>query len=96
MDLSDRWPTLNELCQCAAKLARLEVWAFGSMLWSDQPHDLDVLIIYNDRANVVALRDMGLWEVTVPTMDIIAMTPDEEYHYQFIKVTGALRLHPPA
>jgi len=66
------------------------------MLWSDRPHDLDVPIAYNDRADLLALRDMGLWEVTAPTVDIIAMMPDEEYHYQFIEVTGALRLRPPA
>jgi predicted nucleotidyltransferase len=95
MDLRDRWPTLDELCRYAERFPGLEVWAFGSMLRSDRPHDLDVLIVYNDRADVVALRDMGLWEVTVPMVDIIAMTPDEEYHYQFIEVTGALRLHPP-
>jgi hypothetical protein len=96
MDLKDRWPILNELCRCAEKLPELEVWAFGSMLRSNRPHDLDVLIVYNDRAQLSALRDMGLWEVTAPTVDIIAMTPDEEYHYQFTTATGALRLHPPA
>lgn len=94
MDLKDRWPILDELCMCAEKFPGLEVWAFGSMLQSDRPHDLDVLIIYNHRADLVALRDMGLWEVTAPPVEIIAMTPDEEHHYQFIKVTGALRLHP--
>jgi hypothetical protein len=39
---------------------------------------------------------MGLWEVTVPPVDIIAMTPDEEDHYQFIAITDARLLHPPA
>jgi hypothetical protein len=96
MDLKDRWPVLDELCRCAERFPGLEVWAFGSMLRSDTPHDLDILIVYNDRADVVALRDMSLWEVTAPAVDIIAMTPNEEYHYQFIEMTGALRLHPAA
>ena len=95
MDLKNRWPILNELCRCADRFPGLEVWAFGSMRRSDRPHDLDVLIVYDDREDLNALRDMGLWEVTAPTVEIIAMTPDEEHHYQFIKRTGALRLHPP-
>lgn len=66
------------------------------MLRSERPNDLDVLIIYDNRADVTALRNMVLWEVSVPTVDIIAMTPDEEHHYQFIKITGAVRLSPPA
>jgi hypothetical protein len=96
MELREQWPTLDELCRCAERFPRLEVWGFGSMLRSERPHDLDVLIVYSNRADVLALRDMGLWEVTLPTVDIIAMTPDEVDHYQFIEVTGALRLHPPA
>lgn len=96
MDLRDRWPILDELCRCAARIPGLEVWAFGSMLRSDTPSDLDILIVYNERIDVDALRDMGLWELAIPAVDILAMTPDEEHHYQFITVTGALRLHPPA
>lgn len=93
MDLSDRWPILDELCRCADNFPELEVWAFGSMLRSKRPSDLDVLIIYEARSDLAALRDMVLWEVTVPPVDIIAMTPDEEKHYQFIKITGAQLLH---
>ena len=63
------------------------------MLRSKSPSDLDVLIIYEVRSDLTALRDMVLWEVTVPPVDIIAMTPDEEKHYQFIKITGAQLLH---
>jgi hypothetical protein len=63
------------------------------MLRSDAPRDLDVLIVYKSRADVVALREMGLWEVTVPPVDVIAMTSDEEDHYRFIEITGAIRLH---
>jgi len=96
MGLKDRWPILNELCQCADLFPELELWAFGSMLLPRRPNDLDVLIIYKNRCDVVALRDMGLWEVSAPPVDIIAMTPDEENHYQFIKITNAQRLHPPA
>jgi predicted nucleotidyltransferase len=96
MDLRDHWPTLDELCRCARNFPDVEVWAFGSMLRSENPNDLDVLIIYKDRNDVIALRGMGLWEVTLPPVDIMAMTPDEEHHYQFIKITNARRLHPPA
>ncbi len=84
----------GELIRCAARFPRLQVWAFGSALRSDQPNDLDVLIIYHDRAEVDELRNMGWWEISVPPLDIIAMTPDEEEHYGFITETGAVCLHP--
>lgn len=96
MELKARWPILDELCRCADRCSGLDVWAFGSMMWSESPSDLDVLIIYKNRDDLMTLRDMGLWEVTLPPVDIIAMTSDEESHYQFIKVTDAQRLHPPA
>lgn len=96
MDLRKRWPILDELCRCAERFSTMQVWAFGSMLRFDNPRDLDVLVIYNDRADVVAIRDMGFWEVAIPVVDLIAMTPDEERHYRFIETTGALRLHPEA
>jgi hypothetical protein len=96
MDLRERWPSLDKLCRCAERYPTIELWAFGSMLRSHTPRDLDVLVIYNYRPDVIAMRAMGLWEVTIPRMDIIAMTPDEEQHYGFIKLTGAIRLHPAA
>jgi predicted nucleotidyltransferase len=94
--LIGRWPVLDELCRCAESLHRLEVWVFGSMLRSDKPRDLDVLVIYNDPVDLATLRRMGWWEISAPQVDIIAMTPDEEHHYRFIEVTGAIRLLPQA
>ncbi|OBI92888.1 hypothetical protein A5661_24980 [Mycobacterium asiaticum] len=94
MDLRERWSVLDRLCRCAERFPRIEIWAFGSALDSHEPHDLDVLVVYADRADVVALRDMDLWEVNVPPIDLIAMTVDEVDHYRFIELTGALRVHP--
>lgn len=96
MDLKSQWPVLDEICRCVDRLSGLQVWAFGSMLRSGTPNDLDVLIVYIDRADVVALREMGMWEVNFPPVDMIAMTPDEEHYYQFVRMTGAIRLYPPA
>jgi predicted nucleotidyltransferase len=93
VDLTDRWPTLGDLCCCATVFPAVEVWAFGSMLRTEEPNDLDILVLYDDPDNVVALRASGLWEVNVPPVDIIAMTRDEEHHYRFIETTGAIRLH---
>ncbi|SES43484.1 hypothetical protein SAMN04488000_13160 [Lentzea albida] len=72
----------------------MQVWAFGSALRSDRPNDLDVLIIYQDRAGVDELRSAAWWEISFPPLDIIAMTEDEERHYGFITGTNAVRLHP--
>jgi hypothetical protein len=79
-----------------AEFPGLEVWAFGSMLQSEEPRDLDVLVIYDDLNDIVAVRKMHLWEVTLPPVEIIAMTRDEQTHYRFIEETGAIRLHPSA
>ncbi|MDC8993690.1 nucleotidyltransferase domain-containing protein [Mycobacterium marinum] len=95
MDLKSRWPILNRLCELAAELDGIEIWVFGSMLRSDEPNDLDVLVLYGNREDVIALRAEELWEVRVPPVDIIAMTPSEQEHYDFISITGAVRLHPP-
>ena|SRR5437763_337574 len=95
MDLRLRWPILDELCTCAEQFPGVEVWAFGSMLRTQHPHDHDVLIIYTDPDHITGLYDMRLWEVSLPLLDIIAMTPDENSDYQFTEFTRAQRLHPP-
>lgn len=92
MDLRRRWPILDELCKCAAGFRDMEIWVFGSMLRSEQPRDLDVLIIYACRQDVASIRNMGYWELSFPPVEIIAMTRDEESHYDFIKITNARRL----
>ena len=94
MDVRRRWPILDELCECAAGFPDMEIWAFGSMLRSGQPRDLDVLIIYRRREDVAGIRKMGFWELSLPPVEIIAMTRDEESHYDFIKITNARRLIP--
>jgi hypothetical protein len=94
MDLTHRWPVLAKLCACAAQFPDLQIWAFGSMLRVQRPQDLDVLILYTNPDDVNALYAMHLWEVTLPLLHIIAMTPDEEHDYDFVKVTGAIRIFP--
>ncbi len=93
--MRNRWPIIDELCRCAEQFDAVELWAFGSMLSSETPRDLDVLIIYSRLADVIAIREMGLWELVVPAVDIIAMRPDEERHYRFIDLTRAIRLLTP-
>lgn len=95
MDLKQHWTILDELCRCATQLPDLQLWAFGSMLRTKHPRDLDVLIIYTNREHVTALFGMRWWDETLPPLHFIAMTPDEERDYRFIDVTEAVRLHPP-
>ncbi|KFU75415.1 hypothetical protein BB31_41655 [Amycolatopsis lurida NRRL 2430] len=73
----------------------LQLWVFGSMLRTEHPRDLDVLIIYTDPQHVTDLYRMRLWEATLPPLHFIAMTADEERDYRFIEVTGAVLLQPP-
>lgn len=91
MDLN-RWPHLTSLLEAAKDLQSLEVWLFGSALRSDSPADLDVLLVYEDRSAVVALRSVNCWEEHHPPFHIIAMTPQEVDEYAFIKTTRAVRL----
>ncbi|WP_149444929.1 nucleotidyltransferase domain-containing protein [Mycolicibacterium sp. P9-22] len=77
----------------AAEYPGIEIWAFGSMMRSEEPNDLDILILYNNHDDVTALRSAELWEVALPPVEIIAMTASEQMHYDFISLTGAVRLH---
>jgi hypothetical protein len=94
--LGDSWPHLVRFRRLAASYPGLTVWLFGSALTTARPFDLDVLLVYKDRADVIALRGADWWMDFDPPLHIIAMTPDEEEQYQFIAVTGAERLsvHP--
>ncbi|MEV0372554.1 nucleotidyltransferase domain-containing protein [Streptomyces sp. NPDC050636] len=91
MDLNG-WPHLRLLLEAASSLQPLQVWLFGSALRSEHPADLDVLLVYEDRSAVVALRKMEPWEDFQPPFHIIAMTPREVDEYEFIKSTRAVRL----
>lgn len=87
-----QWPHLALLLDVASGLAPLEVWLFGSALRSEDPADLDVLLVYQNRRSVVALRDTYPWEDCLPPFHLIAMTPREVVEYDFIATTNALRL----
>lgn len=78
----------------ASQFPDLQLWVFGSMLSTEYPRDLDVLIIYTQPEQVTELYAARLWEATLPPLHFIAMTPDEEYDYRFIEVTDAVPLHP--
>jgi hypothetical protein len=92
VDLTTRWPQLGEFCEAAACFPLLEVWLFGSALCSPDPADLDVLVLYEERADVQALRSASRWQHRDPPLHIIAMTAGEERFYGFKAVTGAVRL----
>jgi hypothetical protein len=92
MDLTLRWIQLGRFSDAAAQYPELEVWLFGSALYSSDPADLDVLVMYEKRADVVALRSAYRWRYLDPPLHIIAMTASEERFYDFKVVTGATRL----
>ena len=92
MDLTTRWSHLADFCTEAATHAELEVWLFGSALHVEWPADLDTLVIYRTRSDVVQLRSERPWHLLEPPLHIIAMTRGEESFYEFIRVTEAARL----
>ncbi len=91
MDLS-RWPHLELLLEAARSLPSLQVWLFGSAFGSEDPADLDILLVYEAHSSVVELRTMQPWEDFCPPCHLIAMTPLEVTEYDFIATTEAVRL----
>jgi hypothetical protein len=92
MDLTDRWPQLANLVEQAAQIGGLQLWAFGSMLQVPEPNDLDVAVIYNDRARLLDLRSRVPWELTAPPIDLIGLTPDEDADLAFLDGVQAIQL----
>lgn len=68
------------------------VWLFGSVLCKDDPRDIDVLIIYEDRASVAELKAAVHGVFSGLPCDIMALTSDEESFYSFCRAVGAVRL----
>lgn len=72
----------------------LSVFVFGSVLVRpDDANDIDILVVYGSplamarfRTNIEAVR------LSLP-IDLLAMTPEEEKHYQFIEISSAQRLN---
>ncbi len=87
-----RWPHLAWLCELAGSRTNLQVWLFGSALWSDKPRDIDVLLVYTDYEDVARVKRANWWADEDPPIDLIAMTPGEERDYDFISSTTAERL----
>lgn len=88
--LTARWPRLKELSLCVDSFSNVDMWLFGSMLHSDSPRDLDVLLVYKHMNDIDSLKSISVWELSVPAVDIIAMTTAEVLHYRFIEMTGAV------
>lgn len=92
MDLMSQWPQLEMLVAHAKALGGLEVWLFGSALKHADAADIDILLVYDDRETAVALRASEPWEQFCPPFSFIAMTRTELKAYDFITVTGAVRM----
>jgi hypothetical protein len=92
MEIMSRWPQLGILISRVRALGDLEAWLFGSALVHDHPEDLDILLVYESRTTVVALRAVEPWDMFCPPCRFIAMTRNEVVEYNFIAATGAMRM----
>lgn len=92
MEVTSRWPQLGAVIACAQNLGGLEVWLFGSALRRPDPEDLDILLVYDDRERVVALRTAEPWKHFSPPCHFIAMTRTELNEYDFVATTQATRI----
>lgn len=68
------------------------MWLFGSVLTSQTPADLDVLLVYRDLADIEAIRAAHAWAEEIPPINIIAVTVQEESDYAFIRGAHARRI----
>lgn len=88
-----QWQPLKQLLQVAGGFEHMQVWLFGSALLRALPGDIDVLLVYEDRSSVIAVRRaMLFFEDYWPPCHIIAMTSSEVAEYDFVSTTGAVRL----
>ncbi|MEP6697640.1 MAG: hypothetical protein ABJA34_12315 [Pseudonocardiales bacterium] len=55
------------------------------------PNDLDVAVIYEDRARLLDLRGRAPWELTAPPIDLIGLTPDEDADLAFLDGVQAIQ-----
>jgi hypothetical protein len=90
--VTPQWPQLDAVVSHAHALEGLEVWLFGSAINRADPDDIDVLLVYDDREKVLALRGAEPWDEFCPPCSFIAMTRNELKEYDFIATTGAVRV----
>lgn len=93
MEITGSWPQLAYFVKIAGLFPGVQTWLFGSALTSAAPRDIDVLVIYEDRADVVAIRAVRKWNHFDPPLHIIAMTAEEEHFHQFIAQTASVRIY---
>ncbi|WP_270264401.1 nucleotidyltransferase domain-containing protein [Kocuria marina] len=83
---------LTQLREVTRDHPAASVWLFGSALREDDPRDIDVLIMYEDRASVAELKAAVHRAFSGLPCDIMALTADEESFYDFRRTVGAVRL----
>lgn len=92
MEPSERWPVLLVLRRAAEEIGGIELRLFGSARHSTFPRDLDVLVLYDDPLKLDALVKTDIWELYTPPIDLIGMTYDEDFEFEFTTGTGAIAL----
>ncbi|WP_156135105.1 nucleotidyltransferase domain-containing protein [Arthrobacter sp. L77] len=95
MSVLGDWPVLAEVAAIAQAIGGIEVWCFGSVSRGPTARDVDLLVVYEERARVNEFRskidEYGLFQVP-PLLDLICMLPAEVKFYDFLRVTSAIRI----
>ncbi|PHZ60387.1 hypothetical protein CRG86_004650 [Photobacterium leiognathi] len=70
----------------------INIYIFGSALYSNFPNDIDVLIVYSDLNELPTIKHQ-LFQISLEyPLDIYYMTPEEVNELDFINVTQAVEL----
>jgi predicted nucleotidyltransferase len=71
----------------------LDLYVFGSFLRKcENPQDIDILVIYRDLEALRIFKQRISPVIFGLPVHLIAMTPAEERHYEFIATTDAHRI----
>jgi len=70
----------------------IDVYIFGSVIYSNLPNDIDVLIVYSDMHELPTIKHQLVQMSLEYPLDIYYMTPEEVKELDFINVTQAIEL----
>lgn len=90
---------MNNLIKKNVLYSNLDFYLFGSLLYSNTPNDIDIIIVYNK--DQISIQDILLLRRNLYssfynkfkiTLDITLLTEEEEKSLNFIQIEKAIRL----
>ena len=74
------------------KLSRFECYLFGSILTSNYPNDIDILILYDNPNDILLFKKCIKPDSLNFPLDILYLTFEEEKQFNFIQEQNAIKI----